>query len=1277
MTGILAILSLCAAVLVSVGTAPAQAVQAPGDDVAAWNTGWNWTWATTFRYQADGTDVTINETVKYTVAGRETFQGQDAYKLNITGTIDSGSGSVAVDGVGNATLSNFSGDVSGTRYVRVSDLALLQEYQDQNMRARAQVSIVSQNITANIKLRLTPQPGWRVHNFPLNAGDNWQTDTDVEYEGGFTYDAGSLGGTGNSPFGPDTLEFDAPSVVTSEVITTPIASNVTTKKVTSVNADASMSDVSWWSPTYKNQLKEIMVLPLDGGKVTLTRNMKAASIPSGAQFSATATPSLTCAGNDVVVSGNLSSGTAGVPVTVKLDKSPVLPGQAVTATGTTGTNGAYSVSIPTPGDSDGFGKNGSRANWGISVTSPANAAIGATTVVVTPVNCSALAYTGATSGPVSGSSTVSATLTDKVTGPSAGKQITFQLGGGGSVTATTNASGVATATLPMNGPVRSTTVTASYAGSAGLAAASASSPFAVQVNPTSTTVLPSQSNVTIGDDVTFTATVTPGVGANPTGNVQFLVNGAAFGQPRPVSGGTATSAALNTNLLGLGFHTVEAVYNGDASFATSASDPVTFRVRVPLLPSATSLSVAPTSTVYGQQVTLSSTVTVGSGSGTPTGSVTFSSGGTALGTVPVDGSGNAVLTTTTVPVGNHSIVATYSGDDEYNSTSSSPASLSVAKADVQVALTSSNTSPVSGEPVDFTVAVGAQAPGSGVATGTVQLKVDGNDVGSPVALAGGSAAFDPVAMTAGNHTVAVTYSGDSNFKTGSASVVEAVTKAETTTTLIATPSPSSEDQNVEIKANVAAVAPGGGSPTGTVVFTANGDVIGAGSLAPAAGGSQAVLNVSDLAPGTHTIEATYAGDAGYHGSAAAPISQVVIEGAAVVGTSTSLTSSLNPSTYGELVTFTATVVADDESAPSGAVQFSVDGTNVGDPIDVGPSGIVESPTLASPAPGDHTVIAAFVPNPGYSGSGDILTQTVADASVEIDLTSSDASSDYGQSVTFTAAVGSLQAGTDTPTGHVQFRVDGQPLGGAVALDGNGEATSVAIATLAPGAHAVTALYSGDQFFAPETAAITQSVAKVATSTTLTATPSSSTYGQAVTLTATVTPGSTAHGAPAGTVTFLDGSTTLAVVPVGAAGSNGTASLTVSNLSGGAHTVKAVYSGSPIHAASTSATSSVTVAKRATSIAADAAVVRLLPPLALPLGQLRITLTSALGPVIGAPVTFTIGSATACTTTTNADGVATCSASNQLLSLILFNGYKATYAGNGDYLGSSAQGVVLK
>lgn len=1273
---ILSVLAMTLGFLVAAGaTTPAQAAQASGHDVPAWSNGWSWTYATSFRYQADGTDVTINESVTYSVVGKTNFNGHDAYKLAITGDITGGSGDVAAGGF-NAKLSNFDGDVTGTRYIRRSDLALLSESQHQDLTADAKVGFITQGITADVNLQLTPSPSWKTHDFPLNAGDSWQHDEDIAYTGGFSYDAGSIGGTGSSPFN-GTLPFSAPAQVSSATIN-PGGSigNVATDVISAQTAGGQTVDNHWWSPTHKNDARHIMVLPLDGAKLTITRNLNSANTPAPATtITATATPSLTCAGGDVTVAGKLSTGASGVVVGVRLDQSQRTPGLGVTPSTTTTTTagGNYSATLKAPSQSDGLSKNGSRANWGVVVDG--GGASNVTTVVVTPVNCSTVEYTGATSASQGTTAVVSAKLTDLTGGNVNNRQLTFSLSGGGSVNATTNAAGVATANLAVPGPVRSTNISVSYAGTSTLAAASDTSLFEVGKVATTTTVVPSESPATVDEPVTFTASVTPELAGEPGGSVQFVVDGSNFGQPVALVDGSATSSGLAFSEVGS--HTVTATYVGDANFASSVSPAVAFEVRPPLLVTTTTSATTPTSSVFGQPVELSATVSETGGGATPTGTVTFSEGGTTIATAPLDGAGAASASVADLTVGSHSVVATYSGDDTYRSSAASPKNVSVAKAAVAVELVSTDTTTVSGQAVNLSVDVAAQAPGAGAPDGEVQLLVDGETVGDPVELVNGAATFPPLtSLLTGSRALAVTYAGSASYESGGDTVTQEVNQAETVTAVVATPSPSNEGQNVALTANVSAVAPGSGSPTGTLVFSADGTTLGAATLEPGADGSQATLNVADLAPGSYSILASYVGDDDYAASDSEPISQTVIAGAAIVETSTSVTSSDNPSTFGELITFTATVATDGDSAPLGAVQFSIDSVNIGGPVPVDASGVAVSPTLGSPEPGDHTVIATFVPDAGFSGSGDIITQTVEGAGVDLEVVSSGSPSAYGEGVTFTATVAAQQSGVGTPSGVVQFKIDGVPLGGAVDLE-DGVATSVSIADLTPGNHEVSVLYSADTRFTSATTTLDQDVEKIATTTTLEASTTSATAGQAVELTATVAPGQGALGVPGGSVSFVDGDTTLATVPLTpGAGDNGTASVSVSDLGAGSHSIKAVYSGTASFATSQSAPVAVAVAKRATSIKADAAVVRLWP-LGLPLGRLRVTLTSGQDPVVGAPIEFKVGPRSVCTTTTDANGVATCNAFSQLLGLILFNGYKAYFAGDDTHLPSDAKGVVLK
>jgi hypothetical protein len=113
-------------------------------------------------------------------------------------------------------------------------------------------------------------------------------------------------------------------------------------------------------------------------------------------------------------------------------------------------------------------------------------------------------------------------------------------------------------------------------------------------------------------------------------------------------------------------------------------------------------------------------------------------------------------------------------------------------------------------------------------------------------------------------------------------------------------------------------------------------------------------------------------------------------------------------------------------------------------------------------------------------------------------------------------------------------------------------------------------YAGDGTFASEYTISSLSVAKAVPTVSLYVPAGSATYGQSVTLVATVT----GAGAPGGTVTFLDGATTLGTAPVDASGQ---AALTVASLAVGANSITAVYGGSANVASGTSGPASVTVA----------------------------------------------------------------------------------------------------
>ena len=204
------------------------------------------------------------------------------------------------------------------------------------------------------------------------------------------------------------------------------------------------------------------------------------------------------------------------------------------------------------------------------------------------------------------------------------------------------------------------TITAAYAGDSAHAASSASLTQTVQRLKSSTSLHSSDSNSTVGEAVTFTATVS-GPGATPTGTVTFADGSPALGTVT-LSGGRAS---LTTSALTQGHHDIIATYNGDATFAPSSDD---LDQRVRLNDSHTSLRSSPSPSGSGEAVTF--TATVSAPGPTPTGTVTFADGSHTLGTVTLSG-GTASLTTSTLSTGAHSIRASYSGSDADRSSSDS------------------------------------------------------------------------------------------------------------------------------------------------------------------------------------------------------------------------------------------------------------------------------------------------------------------------------------------------------------------------------------------------------------------------------------------------------------------------------------------------------------------------------------------------------------------------------------------------------------------------------
>ncbi|WP_205473313.1 Ig-like domain-containing protein [Nocardioides sp. SYSU D00038] len=777
---------------------------------------------------------------------------------------------------------------------------------------------------------------------------------------------------------------------------------------------------------------------------------------------------------------------------------------------------------------------------------------------VTIQNVTELAYGGATSAPQNTTATVSATLTDPNLGSSVlpGRSVSFTLSGGATVSATTNAQGVATASLPVAGPPRSATVTASYAGTARYTASSASAPFTVTKNASSTTLAPT-SPVVHGQAVTFHATVAAGNGTGvPTGEVQFEVGGAPFGAPVVLdSSGAATSAA---GLLPTGSHQVVARYLGDPGFTASASSARTQVVEKAA--TTTVLTSTGSPTVSGQAVTFTATVdVVAPGVGQPVGGVQFTVDGQVHGTAVTLVDGVATATIANLAPGNHVVTATYNGNADFATSQSNPVSHGVNRADTSVTLGTSNADAVAFEPLTFTAQVAPVGPGAGSPTGTVQFSVDGIALGDPVPVSGGAATSPVARLAAGAHTVTADYSGDAAFAGAGATLGQAVEAAQTATTVSSSPNPSVVGQSVTLRAEVDPVAPASGSPSGVVRFVVDGTTLGFVDVVDGA----AELETAALTRGSHTVRATFlSADPSFFTSTSPEATHVVNRAA----TTTSLESSAPVSVTGQEVTFTATVAvsAPGAGAPSGTVTFT-DGPTVLGEVAVG-SGTGGQAMLTTSAlgVGQHAVVATYSGDGDFSPSTDSVTQRVQRAQTSTLVTSSANPARTGQAVTFSAQVTPVAPGAGEPTGSVRFTVNGADLGAPAQLV-DGVATSTAFAALSPGTYRVEARYLGDGGFLASSGLLDQgagqAVAQGATTTTLTTDLPVAGPGQPVTFTATVAAVAPATGRPTGVVRFWEGQVLLGASSLQPAGpGESVASFVSASLAPGDHAVRAEYVG---------------------------------------------------------------------------------------------------------------------
>jgi hypothetical protein len=618
--------------------------------------------------------------------------------------------------------------------------------------------------------------------------------------------------------------------------------------------------------------------------------------------------------------------------------------------------------------------------------------------------------------------------------------------------------------------------------------------------------------------------------------------------------------------------TITATYGTDSSTATVSQ--TVYENTTTVLTSSSNPST------LGAPVTFTATLSGTNGGGqTLSGTVTFTDGATTFTTnvinVTTSGfTGTASYTATGLVQGTNPITAVFTpSNPTLVYTSQGTLNQDVRDATTLTVVSTPNPSTY-GTAVVFTV--GIPTVGSTPASGSVTLQIV--PVGSvtpfvsrSVALSGSPAtgSYSISTLPVGSYNATVTYTGDTNYGSGTGTLAspQVVSQVQTTTALTATPNPGNAGNAITIRA---AVTPNSGTitPTGTVTITdtLNGITVTLKNAVALSGGAYS-FNTSTLAPGTHTLVATYSGDADDAGSTSATVSLVINQPA----TTTTLTATPSAGIEGKAVAITAKVKADAGTAvPAGTVTFTdtLNGTTVA--LDGGAQTLSDGSytfSTSTLAPGTHTITVNYAGDEDDAASSATLTLVVALGTTSTTVTAAPNPATVQSTITFSATV---TGNGVTPTGTVKFLADGTIALGTGTLNASGK-TQVTNATLAAGSYQITAVYGGDADNATSTsAAITEVVGVFPTTTDLSTATTTGANAQTI-LVSTVQNSGVVGPVPTGTVTFTNGTTKVGSAPLNA---NGVATLTP-NLGAGSYNIIASYPGDALHGPSQSAPVSVT------------------------------------------------------------------------------------------------------
>lgn len=422
------------------------------------------------------------------------------------------------------------------------------------------------------------------------------------------------------------------------------------------------------------------------------------------------------------------------------------------------------------------------------------------------------------------------------------------------------------------------TITATYFSSGSFSGSTAATVVTVTAPPiaTSTTLAANPADIARTGSTMLTATVKPASGlAAPSGSVSFAAGATPLGNavlaPLP-QGSTATLIVQGSSLAGGA--AVVASYAGGGGFGASTSPPLTVRVSGAPVATAMTLAASPTALPQNASTSLTATVKPVSGTISPTGSVAFTAGATALGSAVLSISNGASTATLTVngavfASGNNVVAAAYSGNSTFAG-SSATVNITVTAPPTATATTLTLVAAPAGIAPSASTLLSAtvkSVTGNAGPGGNIAFAIAGASLGSvPVVVSGTSGTatltVKGASLAGGSNNITATYTPAGNFTGAVSSVTVTVVSPPAVASMTVTASPASIVQTAATQLMAIVQLPAGTNPRiASVTFAAGKTTLGAVALAISGttGTARLMVRGTSLAPGNNTITAICVG----------------------------------------------------------------------------------------------------------------------------------------------------------------------------------------------------------------------------------------------------------------------------------------------------------------------------------------------------------------------------------------------------------------------------------